>query len=214
VEGSKPVVDRVVEHLHTADPRELRLVCIEGPGGAGKSTLAAAVAARYRARHQSEITVVHGDDFFGPVERRWLDGHTPPRESLSDGYGVFAHARLRRELLDPLRAGERARYQRYDWASDSLADWLSAPPQGVVLVEGAYVLRRHLRHYWDEALFVRTPRSVRHARMHARRQNASGWIERWVAAEDAYLAAEDPAAAANLIVDGASRLRPPPTAPR
>ena len=214
MEGRGSVVDRVVEHLRTVEPDELRLVCIEGPGGAGKSTLAAAVAARCRAQHPAHITVVHGDDFFGPVERRWLDGHTPRQESPSDGYGVFAHARLRRELLDPLRAGERARYQRYEWASDSLAEWLSAPPQGLVLVEGAYVLRRHLRHYWDEALFVRTPPSVRHARLHARRQNASGWIERWVAAEDAYLAAEDPAAAADLIVDGASRLRPPPTAPR
>jgi hypothetical protein len=64
------------------------------------------------------------------------------------------------------------------------------------------------------ALFVETPRAVRHARMHARDQNASGWIERWVAAEDAYLAAEDPAAAADLTVAGTSEVRRPPTAPR
>ncbi len=207
-------VDRVVEHLRRGEPHELRLVCIEGPGGAGKSTLAAAVADQYRVQYQSEIIVVHGDDFFGPAERRWLDGHDRQSPLLSQGYEVFAHDRLQRELLDPLRAGNRARFQRYDWAGDSLAEWLCAPPHGLVLVEGAYLLRRHLRRYWDVALFVRTPRSVRHARMHARDQNASGWIERWVAAEDAYLAAEDPAAAADLTVAGTSRLRSPPTAPR
>ena len=204
-------VERVVEHLRLEQPDELRLVCIEGPGGAGKSTLAAAVAARYRA---ADITVVHGDDLFGARERRWLDGREPQDGALSDGYDVFRHDRLQHELLSSLRAGDRARFQRYDWVSDSLAEWLTVPPQGLVLVEGAYLLRRHLRRYWDVALFVQTPRTVRHARMHARDQNASGWIERWVAAEDAYLAAEDPAAAAALTVAGTSDVRRPPTAPR
>lgn len=207
-------MDHVVALLRPDTPHRLRLACIEGPGGAGKSTLAAAVAAHFRAQDQAEITVVHGDDLFGRGERRWLDGHDPQGKGQPEGYDVFRHDRLQQELLDPLRAGRRGRFQRYDWSSDSLAEWLSTPPHGLVLVEGAYLLRRHLRRYWDVALFVRTPRSVRHARMHARNQNASGWIERWVAAEDAYLAAEDPAAAADLTVSGTIRLTPPPTAPR
>ena len=72
----------------------------------------------------------------------------------------------------------------------------------MIIVEGVYLLRRYLRSYWDLMVHVDTPRDLRLARCHARGENDPGWIERWAAAEDFYDHAEDPAAAADVVVRG------------
>jgi hypothetical protein len=59
-----------------------------------------------------------------------------------------------------------------------------------------------LRVYWDFAIYVDAPRDLRQARPHARGENDDGWISRWAAAEDFYERAEQPAQAADLVVNG------------
>lgn len=170
-----------------------QLICIEGLGGAGKSTLATMIQRRYPSR----IQVISGDDFYGPEARDWRSWS--PRK----GYlRYFDHRRLERQLLRPLRAGAVARFQRYDWPSNTLADWVEVRPEGLIVVEGVYLLRRRLRRYWDYSVYVDTPREVRLARMHARGENDPEWIERWAAAEDYYVRVERPSAHADLVVNG------------
>jgi uridine kinase len=168
------------------------LACIEGLGGAGKSTLARELAAR-----SSDITVVHGDDFYGPEERDWRSW--TPRQGYER---YFDHQRVERELLRPLRTGRPARFQRYDWEANALGGWVTVAPRGIVLVEGVYLLRRELRGYWDVSVYVDTPRELRQARLHARGENDEGWIARWAAAEDYYEQVEQPVQAADLVVSG------------
>jgi len=169
------------------------LVCIEGLGGAGKSTLADAIRRRYPGR----VQVISGDDFYGPEERDWRSW--TPRQGYQR---YFDHKRLERELLRPLRAGAVARFQRYDWPSNTLADWVEVSPEGLIVVEGVYLLRRRLRRYWDFSVYVDTPPEVRLARMYARGENDPGWIGRWAAAEDYYERVEHPSAHADLVVSG------------
>ena len=184
--------ERVLEALPEPPPGRPSLVCVEGRGGAGKSTLAAAVAAA-----RPDVRLVHGDDFYGPEERDWRSW------TAEEGYRrYFDHRRLERELLQPLRAGEPARYQRYDWPSNALDGWVDVPPRGVVLVEGVYLLRGYLRPYWDLAVYVDAPRELCLRRLYARGENDEGWIARWAAAEDYYDAVERPADAADLTVPG------------
>lgn len=170
-----------------------KLVCIEGLGGAGKSTLAEAV---FRAL-PGKAFVVHGDDFYGPEERDWRTWS--PREGYER---YFDHRRLEHQLLRPLNAGSAARFQRYDWTSNTLDGWIDVAPSGLVLVEGVYLLRRELRPYWDLAIYVDAPRDLRQDRLHARGENDEGWISRWSAAEDYYERVEQPALAADLVVSG------------
>jgi len=169
------------------------LVCIEGLGGSGKSMLAAAIQRRYPGQMQ----VISGDDFYGPEERDWRSWS--PRE----GYlRYFDHKRLERELLRPLRAGAVAGFRRYDWPTNTLAEWVEVRPSGLIVVEGVYLLRRRLRRYWDFSVYVEAPRDVRLARMYARGENDPGWISRWAAAEDYYERIERPSAHADLVVNG------------
>jgi uridine kinase len=176
------------------DPPETRpgLIGIDGLGGAGKTSLADAIA-----RARPDVQVVHGDDFYGPEERDWRSW------TARQGYEqFFDHQRLSSELLEPLGLGRPGRFQRYDWGENKLADWVDVAPRGMVVVEGVYLLRPELRPVWDLTVFVEVPRDIRAARLHARGQNDPGWIERWMAAEDYYEQVLDPAGVADIVVPG------------
>ncbi|MEJ7630742.1 MAG: hypothetical protein WKF54_14230 [Nocardioidaceae bacterium] len=170
------------------------LVAVDGLGGAGKSSLAAAIAER-----RTDVNVIHGDDFYGPEERDWLDW-TP-----AQGYErYFDHQRLEDELLGPVMRGATAHFQRYDWDRKTLGGWETVDSVGVILLEGVYLLRPRLRPYWDASIFVDAPRSLRHRRLRARGENDAEWIARWMRAEDHYERVAQPRQAADLVIDGSS----------
>jgi uridine kinase len=182
----------VLERLVSATTGRRTLACIEGLGGSGKSTLAATLVDQ-----RPDIQLIHGDDFYGPEARDWRSWG--PREGYER---YFDHRRLERELLQPIQRGDVARFRRYDWASNALNGWIEVQPNGVVLVEGVYLLRDWLRPYWDFSVYVATPRHLRLSRAYAREENDAGWIERWAVAEDYYEVVERPAEAADLVVPG------------
>lgn len=127
----------VAEHIRQRRHRTTStlLVAIDGEGGAGKSTLAAWLAAAVGA-----VTVVCLDDFARPSAPGW------DRE------------RLIRQVLDPLLAGCPGCYQRWDWSTDRGAEWHEVPVGGVVIVEGVSAIREELSDRWDLTLWVSTPR--------------------------------------------------------
>ena len=169
------------------------IVAIDGAGGAGKSTLANGIQAAY-----GDSSIVQVDDFYRPLsdeQRAALDPHR--------GYErYFDWRRMRDSALAPLRAGTAARYRRYDWTTNRLAEWIKVAPCAIVMVEGVYSTRPELRRLIDVAIFVDTPRAERRHRMAARGQNPQDWIDRWMAAEDWYLENIMPAQHADLIVEG------------
>ena len=69
------------------------------------------------------------------------------------------------------------------------------------------MLRTELRHYASVSIWVETPRGVRLARGIERDGEAarSRWTDEWMPAEEAYVAAMRPGAAAMLVVDGQTR---------
>jgi uridine kinase len=160
---------------------ETVFVGIDGYGGSGKSTFAALV-------HQAipAAVVVHIDDFAAPFVPEW-DWH-----------------RFRGQVLLPLLAGRPARYQRWDWATDRGAEWHDIPAGRAVLVEGVSSTRREVDAPWAITIWVDTPRDVRLERAVERDGEAmlSTWLDVWLPSEDAYVARENPAARADLVVSG------------
>ena len=82
------------------------LVGVDGPGASGKTTFARELAERLGA------AVVRADDF-----------HLPSGERTDGIGGEYDWRRLEADVLVPLSEGRGARYQRYDWPSDTLAEW-------------------------------------------------------------------------------------------
>lgn len=170
----------------------LFVVGIDGCGGAGKSWLATEVRVALASRGR-EISDVHMDDFYLPSALR-------SGTAAFDVVGsAFDWPRLRDEVLAPLRAGRVARYQRYDWPRDALAEWHDVP-RGIVIVEGVYSTRVELAQFYDLTVWVECPRAVRLARGIQRDGEASRhkWENEWMPAEDRYVKEHSPHTRADL----------------
>lgn len=178
--------DDVVEWLESRPSavRQTCLVAIDGHGGAGKSTLAHRLADRRRG-----ATVIHTDDF--------------ANAGMHNGLNV---ERLLEQVIEPLSRDDAARYQRFDWLSQSLAEWRDVPAGGLFIVEGVSAMRHELaRAGWDLTVWVETPREICLQRGLARDgvEAQHHWLQ-WFEQEDHYVAREDPASRADLVVSGAA----------
>ncbi|HLX36806.1 MAG TPA: hypothetical protein VKR29_03360 [Candidatus Binataceae bacterium] len=166
-------------------------LAIDGAGGAGKSTLAHGIEAAFAGC----VSIVRCDDFY----RSLHDAQLTPGEAYER---CFDWRRLSDEALMPLHAGKIARYRRYDWTSDRLADSIEVEPREIVIVEGVLSMRPELRALMDLAILIETPRDERIRRMTARAQPSTSWMDQWLAAEDWYLANVAPHRSADLILAG------------
>jgi uridine kinase len=174
---------------------DVLIVGIDGRGGSGKSTLA-----RSLGRLIEGSVVIEFDDFYRPSAAR-LASDDP------DIGGNFEWRRLRDQVLIPLSQNKEARYQRYDWDTDSMAEWHTVSPQGVVVIEGNYSVRDELRDFYDFRIWVQAPDEMRLARGIERggENTRDRWLNEWMPEEERYLAAQEPWRFADLVIDGDSR---------
>lgn len=165
-----------------------RLVCVDGPSGAGKTTLADALSAALEERGAT-TTVVHMDDLY--------DGWTGLRSS-----GDLLHDRV----LAPLSQGRPGVHPRYDWHRGEYGEERTVPVTDVLVVEGVGAWRgRHAR-LVTVLVWVDTPRDVRRGR--AVRRDGSDLepeLLRWHRDEDALHRDEGTRAHVDVVVDGTLR---------
>lgn len=170
----------------------VRLVAIDGPGGAGKSVFAARLAHGFAC--PQEVTVLHTDDFAS-----W---ETP----------VGWWPRLEEQVLAFLRHGQPGCFQRYDWATGELGEWVEVPVMPVVLLEGVSSARAAVSAELSYAVWIDTPRAIRLQRGLARDgEHARAQWHEWMAAEDRHFHTDDTRRRADLLVEG--NPDPPPADP-
>jgi len=172
------------------------LVAIDGQSGAGKSRLAAAIAA------EVEAVVVDGDDFYaGGSDAEW-DTRTV-REKVDQ---CIDRRRLRSEALEPLLAGRAASWHPFDWeAGQGLAARpIVGRPARVILLDGAYSARPELADLLGLSVMVDVPAEVRRQRL-LEREGADAidaWYRRWDEAEVYYFTRIRPRASFDIVVAG------------
>jgi hypothetical protein len=133
-------------------------VCIDGPAGSGKTSLAADLQA-----HLDDVAVLHMDDVF----RGW--------ETDFDE----VHKRLREQVVEPLAHGNAASYQRYDWQAGRFDAWVGLPVPGVLLLEGVGSGAANLDPVRSLLVWVEADRSERVRRGLAR--DGAHVLPRWLA---------------------------------
>jgi uridine kinase len=184
---SYSTLDEILEAIRIAareQPDSMLFVGIDGAGGSGKSTLALRLSEAL-----DESIVVHIDDFAD-----WTDGANWQLSTFAE------------RVLEPLKAGITAKYQRYDWPTDSLGDWFEIAPGKIAIVEGVTAVRADLREYWAVSVFVDCPRDVRLERGVTRdgEEIRSKWTDIWMPGEDAYFDRDRPREHAQFLFDGNS----------
>ena len=131
---------------------------------------------------------------------------------------IAAHPRWQLVSLDELYPGwggleagsaavpellESRRYRRWDWAGSRPSDWVTLDETRPILIEGCGALSRANRGLATSGVWVSLDAGSRRERATTRDAGAydDHW-EEWARQEEAFIARENPAALADLVVDG------------
>jgi uridine kinase len=178
----------LAERIRAAPARlgPVRLVAVDGPAGAGKSTFADRLVGALRAAG-ADTAQIHTDD-------------------LLDGWAdmVTFWPRFERDVLEPLRDGRSGSYRRYDWHAARFGEAVPVPVPDVLVIEGVTSARAAIRPELTLSVFVTAPRDLRLARAVRRDGEAlRPHLLRWLADEAAHFAADRTGEHADVVVDGA-----------
>lgn len=168
-EPTDEVLDDLAARIRTLPPKAGTsvVVAVDGPAGAGKTTLAGRLAERLGA------PVVHMDDIY------------PGWDGLAEAAGAIAR------VLGDLAAGRPAGHRRWDWANDRYDTWQDVPAAPVLVVEGCGSASRAGAVHLSLIVWVDAPHDLRMARGIER--DGEGFRphwERWARQEDELFAAE------------------------
>ncbi|MFC0532233.1 uridine kinase family protein [Phytohabitans kaempferiae] len=177
-------IAEIAREVWARPPRlgETRLVAVDGPSGAGKTTFAGRLAGAIGPG----TPTVHTDD-------------------LLDGWGdqVTFWPRLEEWVLAPLREGRAGRYRPYDWEAGRFApEWREVAPAPVVLLEGVTAARAEIRPELTLAVFLTAPLDLRIRRTDLRDGGRlASYLEEWRRGEEAHFAADATAHHADVVLD-------------
>jgi uridine kinase len=161
-------------------------VCVDGPAGSGKTTLADALVRRLAAEPSVEVELLHMDDVY--------DGWAGLATGMTT---VWA------SVVEPLRAGREGRYRRFDWHRDAFAEGHTVRPVDVLVVEGVGSGGSSYADAISLLVWVTAPPDVRLRRGLERdgEQLRDQWLA-WHEVEASLFARERTRERADVVVDG------------
>lgn len=136
----------VIKHLPRKNGK-LTVVAISGFGGAGKSTLAAKLAALLGGAEMVPI-----DDFI-----------VGSKNMRSGDWATFDRERLRASVLEVARPDKPVGYQQYnsgEWVEGRGGRWREIRPHRYLIIEGCGILHPSLMPYFDFSIWIDCPEVV------------------------------------------------------
>ncbi len=164
------------------DNMPVKIVAIDGHGGAGKSTLAKQLAVALK-----DAEIVRTDDFAS-----W--------DNPTDWWPEVI-----KRILEPIQNGAKTlSYQPTSWGPDHHpAKIENQPVKPIMILEGVGSARLELQPYLSYAIWVETPIDICLQRgLERDGQDALPKWQKWIDEEDQYIARDNPKTYANVIVSG------------
>jgi uridine kinase len=132
-------VDAIADAIRALPWSPRPVVGVSGFGGAGKTTLASALAARL-----DKAAVVPGDEFM----------RARPCAQRSDDWSCIDRERLLDQVLGPAKRGGPVTYQVFDAELRTLGPWVSVDDESVPIVEGVGLFHPDLAGCFDLRVWV------------------------------------------------------------
>lgn len=192
------------------------IVAVDGVDGAGKSVFADGLAEAF-AETGDAVFRASIDGFHRPRAARYARGRHSPEGFYRDSYD---YATFRRVLVDPFREGAQTagatgfQLTAFDLVRDAQAEsqWVSAPRDAVLVIDGIFLHRPALRDLWDWSVWLEVPFDVAYARM-AMRDGCDPDPDaptnaRYRGGQELYLRDASPREAASVVVDNSDFAHP------
>jgi uridine kinase len=174
-------IAEAVRRVDAPSGLRVKVVAVDGHGGAGKSTLASELSEMLRAG------MIHTDDFASPENP------------------VHWWPRLIEEALEPIaRGAPNISYVRSSWGSEQSPEPVrDQPVTPVMILEGVASARREFRPYLAYAIWVDAPKDVCIARGVARDgETMRNQWESWWRQEEEYIREHRPVQFADTVISG------------
>ncbi len=184
-EVARVVIDLAMSRSPTL--ADTRLVCLDGPAGSGKTTLADEIAAL-----AAGAQVVHMDDLYA-------------------GWSGIEHAVTEQldSILLPLAEGRRGAYRRFDWHADAFAETHIVEPGPLIVLEGVGSGTSAHAALRTVLVWVEAPRDLRVDRGVERGgETVRGRWGAWEVAEQLVFDRERTRSHADVLVDGTGEVEP------
>lgn len=180
------------------------LVAIDGVDGAGKTTLADVWAKRLRKAGQ-HVVRASVDGFHASKTVRYRRGKNDPQGFFEDSYDYRG---LRKSLLDPWVNKAPFVTAIFDEKRDQKLELpLQSPVEnGILILDGIFLHRPELRHYWDYSIFLKVDFAISVPRGNQRFPGSDLDPEapsnrRYVEGQKLYIEQCQPELKASLVVD-------------
>lgn len=129
-------LELVLTHVSSNHPPrgECKVIAIDGPAGAGKTTMATALSEKLDG-----APIVHMDDLY----RGWENSLTPALTSL-----------LKDQILTPISQGKSAGYLPWNWSSSRPDAMVQIPRSRFLILEGVGSAQRIVRQFATTLIWI------------------------------------------------------------
>ena len=135
---SRLSLSEIIDSIHTGERRNsfTRIIAIDGPAGAGKTTLANRVAGSFP---ENPVSIIHMDDLYAG----WDDALTPTLTRT-----------LEQNIARPASQGKGIEYRKFDWLAKSFGDFVKLSLPSLLILEGVGSGQKEIRKYLDQLIWI------------------------------------------------------------
>jgi uridine kinase len=190
-----PITHELAQKLIAAEQNEklaigTKLICIDGPAGSGKTTLAAELADRLAGQSMTS-TIIHMDSLY--------DGWSEP-------LGKVLRDRLRTVVLPALASGKDFSLPNFDWLIEDWGAVENYPTASVIILEGVGSYQKMSRAYATLGVWIEVSAELGRERVLERDgYHLEPQIKHWQKKEREHFALEATKVAADFQLVGSDR---------
>ena len=129
---------QIIEQILRGERRNTycRIIAIDGPAGAGKSTLASRISSAFPS---SNIAIIPMDDLYAG----WEDALT-----------ATLTKNLEHNIARPASQGKSIEYRKYDWLGKKFGDFNRISTPELLILEGVGSGQKSIRKYLDQLIWI------------------------------------------------------------